>query len=134
MAGRVAFDTAFLIDLQRERRRGNTDGPAHRFLTADPEVELYLSATALGEFSEGFEDVDDPLLRAIRELHVLLPIDEETALQYGRITRALRHAGRLIGTNDLWIAAASLRHQLPLVTANPAEFGRVDGLEVVAYR
>lgn len=134
MAGRVAFDTTFLIDLQKERTRGESDGPAHRFLAADPEVELHLSATALGEFAEGFESADAPLLRTIRELHVLLPIDEETALEYGKVTRALREAGRLIGTNDLWIAAASVRHQLPLVTANPTEFRRVEGLEVITYR
>jgi len=134
MAGRVAFDTTFLIDLQRERTRREADGPAHRFLAADPDLELHLSATALGEFAEGFSDQDDPVLRTVRELHVLLSIDEETALAYGRITRELRGNGRLIGTNDLWIAAASLRHELPLVTANAAEFTRVPGLEVLAYR
>lgn len=134
MAARVAFDTTFLIDFQRERRLGNFDGPAHRFLSAEPDMELHLPATALGEFAEGFEDPDDPVFRAVRELHVLLPIDEEAALEYGRITRSLRGLGRLIGTNDLWIAAVSLRYGLPLVTANPAEFGRIPGLEVVAYR
>lgn len=60
MAGRVAFDTTFLIDLQRERSRGMPDGPAHRFLAADPDLELHLSATALGGFAEGFADADDP--------------------------------------------------------------------------
>ena len=134
MAGRVAFDTTFLIDLQKERSRGEPDGPAHRFLGADPDLELHLSATALGEFAEGFDDSDDPVLRTVRELHVLLPIDEQTALAYGRVARSLRQRGTLIGTNDLWIAAGSLQHELPLVTANAAEFGRVSGLEVVAYR
>ena len=134
MAGRVAFDTTFLIDLQRERSRGDADGPAHRFLTMDPDRELHLSATALGEFAEGFDDTDDPVLRTIRELHVLLPIDEETALVYARITRTLRRQGRLIGANDLWIAAASLRHEIPLVTGNPGDFARVDRLEVLSYR
>lgn len=134
MAARVALDTTFLIDLQRERLRDEPGGPAHRFLEADPDLELHLCATALGEFAEGFENRDDMLMRTVRELHVLLPIDEETALEYGRITRSLRSQGRLIGTNDLWIAAASLRHRLPLLTANAQEFGRVDGLEVLAYR
>lgn len=134
MAGCVAFDTAFLIDLQRERARGEADGPAHRFLAADPDRELHLSATALGEFAEGFADADDPVLRTVRELHVLLPVDEETALVYGAIARRLRATGRLIGANDLWIAAASLRHGIPLVTANAADLSRVDGLEVLAYR
>ena len=134
MAGIVAFDTTFLIDLQRERARDRSDGPAHRFLEEDPERELHLSATALGEFSEGFDDSDDPVLRIVRESHVLLETDEETALAYGQITRRLRVAGRLIGTNDLWIAAASIRHAIPLVTANAREFARIEGLDVVVYR
>lgn len=134
MAGRVALDTTFLIDLQRERRKGARDGPAHRFLEGDPDLELMLSATALGEFAEGFRDADDAVLRTVRELHVLLPVDEQTALVYGRITRGLRESGKLIGTNDLWVAAASIRHDLPLVTANVAEFRRVPQLEIVAYR
>lgn len=141
MAGRVAFDTTFLIDLQRERtalhrerRHGEGAGPAHRFLAASPNLELCVSATALGEFAEGFSDPEDLLLRTVREQHLLLPIDERTALAYGRITRALRQAGRLIGTNDVWIAATSVRYALPLVTANTAQFGRVTGLEVITYR
>jgi predicted nucleic acid-binding protein len=134
VAGLVAVDTTFLIDLQRERAQGRADGPAHRFLAGDPDRELHLPAAALGEFSEGFDDPDHPVLRAVRELHVLLVTDEETALEYGRITRRLRADGGLIGTNDLWIAAASLRHGIPLVTANTRAFRRVVGLEVIGYR
>lgn len=89
---------------------------------------------ALGEFAEGFENEDDSAVVRVRKQYTLLPSDTETALTYSRIARALRSRGRLIGVNDLWIAAASVRHELPLVTANTAEFGRVDGLEVVAYR
>jgi predicted nucleic acid-binding protein len=98
------------------------------------ERELHLSVTALGEFREGFDDPDDPVLRTVRELHVLLVIDEDTALEYGRIARRLRTEGRLIGTNDLWIAATSIRHGIPLVTANSGALARIDGLEVISYR
>ncbi len=79
MAGRLSIDTTFLIDLQRERVSG-VGGPAHALLAEDPEVELFLPAVALGEFAEGFEDADHPVLRVVRDLHVLPPIDEETAL------------------------------------------------------
>lgn len=74
------------------------------------------------------------MLRAVRERHVLLATDEETALEYGRIARQLRAEGGLLGTNDLWIAAASLRHGIPLVTADVRAFRRVAGLEVIGYR
>ena len=141
MADRIAFDTSFLIDLQRERRARRREGgheaevgPAHQFLAAAPDRELYVSPTVLGEFAEGFADPEDPLLRTVRDQYLLLPVDERTALAYGRIAQALRLAGQLIGANDLWIAATSVRYALPLVTANTAQFNRVNGLEVISYR
>ena len=134
MARRIALDTTFLIDLQRERRRGEATGAAHAFLRGDPGAALLLPATVLGEFAEGFDHPDHPVVRAVRELHTLLPVDEETALCYARITRALRADGALIGSNDLWIAATCVRHAVPLVTANLAEFRRVADLEVIGYR
>jgi len=134
VAGRVALDTTFLIDLQRERLRGEADGAAHTFLRAAPELELLLPVTVLGEFAEGFEQNEHPMLRAVRELHTLLNVDEAAALLYGRITRALRERGALIGTNDLWIAAICVSHDVPLVTANVAHFRRVPDLEVIGYR
>lgn len=64
----------------------------------------------------------------------MLPVDEMTALLYAGVVRDLRSRGMLIGTNDLWIAASSLRHRLPVVTANVEHFRRVPGLEVIDYR
>jgi predicted nucleic acid-binding protein len=134
VAGRVALDTSFLIDLQRERRRGDAAGAAHAFLRGEPHVALALPATVLGEFAEGFDHPDHPVVRAIRELHTVLEVDEATALSYARLTRTLRARGALIGTNDLWIAATCVRHAVPLVTANLAEFRRIPDLEVIGYR
>lgn len=131
MAKRVALDTTFLIDLQRERPAGG--GPAHDFLESDPERQLHLSSIALGELAEGFRDPDDPMLRMVREGHVILGVDAAIALRYGRLTRGLRARGRLIGSNDLWIAATCLQHAVPLVTRNVEQFRRVEGLEVIGY-
>ena len=133
MAGRLAVDTTFLIDLHREREVEEGDRPAHQLLRSDPEVELYLPAVALAEFAQGFDDPDDPALRLVRDMHTLLPIDEKTALVYGRISRGLRSKGRSIGANDLWIGATSLRHGLPLATRNVGAFRRIDGLDVRGY-
>lgn len=59
--------------------------------------------------------------------------DEETALIYAGVVRDLRSQDRLIGTNDLWIGASSLRFRLPVVTADVEHFRRVEGLEVIGY-
>ncbi len=134
MAGRVALDTSFLIDLQRERLQRQEHGAAHEFLRSAPELELVLPVTVLGEFAEGFDQSDHPVLRAVRELHTILDVDEASALRYGHITRELRARGALIGTNDLWIAATCVSNDVPLVTANVAHFRRVPDLEVIGYR
>lgn len=134
MARRLSIDTTFLIDLQRERLRREAEGPAHRFLTRSPDAELFLPAVALGEFAQGFASAEHPLVRAARDQHVVLALDEETALIYAGVVRDLRGKGMLIGGNDLWIGASSLRHRLPLVTSNSREFRRIEGLEVIAYR
>jgi len=133
MVERLSVDTTFLIDLQRERRATQTDGPAHEFLRQERGAELYLSTVALGEFAEGFPSPQDPVVLSVRQHHVLLPVDEESSLLYAATARAMRRQGILIGTNDLWIGCSSLRHGLPLLTANVSEFRRIEGLTVIAY-
>ncbi|MGH7504011.1 MAG: hypothetical protein ACRELX_00095 [Longimicrobiales bacterium] len=39
----------------------------------------------------------------------------------------------MIGSHDLWLAAACLAHGLEIATANIREFGRVPGLTVDAW-
>ncbi len=134
MALRLSVDTTFLIDLQRERKTDVGDGAAHRFLRGLPDAELFLSTVALGEFAEGFDRVEHPIVAAMREGHTLVPVDDQTALVYARVVRQLRRRGELIGTNDLWIGCTSLRLGIPIVTANTSDFRRIDGLGVMQYR
>lgn len=132
MARVLSLDTSVLIDLERERPSG--EGPAHRFLRGEPEAELAVCAVVLGELAEGFGREDHPVLLALRHGLRVLPVDDGVALAYGTVARELRATGKLIGSNDLWIAATSLRHGLPLVTADVDHFRRVPGLQVVSYR
>jgi len=134
VAEKLSFDTSFLIDFQRERVGGGERGPAHDFLRAREGAHLCLSAVALGEFAEGFEDPEHALIRLLRETHEVLPVDEEVGMLYARVTRRLRAEGRLISANDLWIAATALRHEMPLVAANQEHFGRVPALQLRTYR
>jgi tRNA(fMet)-specific endonuclease VapC len=135
MAQRLSFDTSFLIDFQRERARGGGRGPAHDFLRGREGAHLCLSAVALGEFTEGFDDPAHEIVRLLRDTHEVLPVDEEVALVYAGVARKLRRAeGQLIGANDLWIAATALRYELPLVAADREHFGRVPALQLRTYR
>lgn len=126
----LIFDTTFLIDFQRERKIGET-GRAHRFLKNHEDKGAYLSTIAYGEYAEGFEDLYDPAFISVVESFELLSVTRKTAGRYGAIARALRSEGRLIGSNDLWIAAVALENDLPLVTDNTSHFGRVPDLQIL---
>jgi predicted nucleic acid-binding protein len=129
----LSFDTSFLIDFQHERRRKER-GPAHHLLEENREAFAYISWIAYAEYAEGFERLEDPAFRSVVESFEMLSIDRLTAERYAVLTRQLREIGRLIGTNDLWIASIALQNDLPLVTSNLEHFSRVPDLRLVSYR
>ena len=59
-----------------------------------------------------------------------LSFDDNSAEIYGEIRTSLEQKGKLIGPNDLLIAAISIANNTILVTHNTGEFSRVDGLEI----
>jgi len=58
------------------------------------------------------------------------PFDDGAAAAYAAIRHELEVAGKVIGPNDLMIAAIALANNLTLVTHNTAEFGRIASLRV----
>ena len=58
----------------------------------------------------------------------LLAFDQQDARCAGELRATLEAAGKAIGAYDLLIASQALRHKLTLITANVAEFARVEGL------
>ena len=58
---------------------------------------------------------------------MLYPVVEDTAEQYSSVQHHLRKKGTPIPTNDIWIAAVSLQHGLPIYTMDK-HFKQVDGL------
>ena len=59
-----------------------------------------------------------------------LPFDDQCAEHYAMIRADLASQGRLIGPNDLMIAATARANDATLVTNNTGEFGRVAGLSI----
>lgn len=60
----------------------------------------------------------------------ILELDESVVPAYASIRWALEQSGRMIGPNDLLIAAHAFALGLVMVTANDDEFHRVPGLTV----
>jgi tRNA(fMet)-specific endonuclease VapC len=97
--------------------------------------EVGMSVITYGELCYGAGKSTNPpaaqqTLRELSALIPVLPLGPQAGERYGRIRRELERTGRLIGNNDLWIAAHAGALGVVLVTNNDSEFGRVDGLAV----
>jgi predicted nucleic acid-binding protein len=62
----------------------------------------------------------------------VLPVDHETATRYAVILNALRAAGTMIPTNDIWIAATAMQHGCRIVTTD-SHYRRVSQVIVDLY-
>ena len=133
MGSALILETTFLVDLERELRRGRA-GPAHKLLEGHDEDQLYVTFTIAGELACGASLSARERWEAFLAPFHVLPVTPEVCWQYGRVYRYLQDNGRLIGANDLWIAATALANDMPVVTRNEEHFRRVPGLVVVGYR
>jgi predicted nucleic acid-binding protein len=103
-------------------------------------TEVWVPLIVLGELFAGFElgsrkelnekQLEDFLARP--SVRVMFP-DGETARHYGRIFQLLRRQGTPIPTNEIWIAALALQHQLVLDSAD-RHFTYVPGLMLLRRR
>ena len=128
----LILETTFLIDLEREHYRGEA-GPAISFLESHPDVRLYLPFTVAGELAAGTSMRDRARGEAFLAPFYVLPSSPEVSWHYGDVCRHLQRDNRLIGANDLWIAATGLAYRMPVVTRNVEHFRRVPGLDVESY-
>lgn len=62
----------------------------------------------------------------------ILDLTEQTAEHYASIGVELRHAGKPIPTNDLWIAALCRQHGLPLLSRD-RHFDVVSGIHRLSW-
>jgi tRNA(fMet)-specific endonuclease VapC len=128
----LILETTFVIDLEREHNRG-TPGRAVAFLEAREDARLYLTFTVAGELATGTSLANRGRWETFLGPFYVLQSTPAVSWEYGRTYRYLRDSGRLIGANDLWIAATALAFQMPIVTRNAEHFRRVPGLEVEGY-
>jgi tRNA(fMet)-specific endonuclease VapC len=105
-----------------------------------PEEPLITTVT-LAELSVGPLIAKDDAERAARQAQLQqaeadftpLPFDAAAARAFARVAAALRRSGRkpAARTYDAMIAATAVANELPVYTANPADFRDIDDLEVV---
>lgn len=127
---RFLLDTDICIYIQRQQ----PPQVLARFEKLRP-GEAAISVVTWGELLYGAEKSQQrpKVLQLLEEFTSLIPVlalPETTGQIYGAIRAALEVKGKLIGNNDLWIAAHAKAQGLILVTSNESEFKRVPGLKL----
>ncbi len=124
-----------LVDTNRFADLVANDRQSHERLQQASEV--WLSVITIGELLAGFSQgrrrkQNEQRLAELMELQGVgvLSVNQEAANLYANIWQSLRRAGTPIPTNDIWIAAQALQHDLILDTKD-AHFNHVQGLKLV---
>ena len=110
---RVALDTNRYVDL--------CQGVADTLAILEQAESIALPFVVLGELRAGFAlgrraEANERTLRTFvaKEGVSILFADDQTTYQYAAVFRQLRKQGTPIPTNDMWVAALTLQHNLAL--------------------
>jgi tRNA(fMet)-specific endonuclease VapC len=127
-ADSVLLDTSIVLELLRRKDRIIAQKLIDRMVYLPSIVQGEL---LLGAYASSFPKVMKETKEFFQTCTVLIP-NEQTSDIYGRVGADLRRTGRPIPTNDLWVAAMALEHNLPLA-ARDLHFSYVTGLTVLQW-
>ena len=131
---RFLLDTNVCVDYLT----GRFPSVAKKLLRSTPGA-VAVSSIAVAELRYGAEKSARPkenhgrldlLLEDLRTLE----FDLDASAAYGRLRAAPEARGTPIGPNDMLIAAQAIAHDLVLVSADVAEFERIEGLRLENWR
>lgn len=130
MQARFLIDTNTVIYIRRAQPES-----VLRVFQKLAQGEAVISVITYGELEYGVSKTAArasarELLARIVEILPVLALPKEAATIYGAIRADLERTGRMIGNNDLWIAAHAMAAGLTLVTNNEKEFRRVARLRI----
>ena len=130
MNARYMLDTDICIYISKQRPsqvkvRFDRLKPGQVVMSVITYGELHYGASKSNNKDKALAELD----RTVRGIPVegLTP---EVSESYGIVRAALEKKGRIIGSNDLWIAAHAMALGVTLATNNEREFLRVTGLSV----
>lgn len=128
MTERLLLDTNVISALMRDPQ-GSLASKIERL----DETEIFTSVIVAAELHYGIVKKGSVRLKESAEAILasleIRPFTSEAAIAYGNLRAKLEQMGRIIGANDLLIAAHAIAEDAVLVTDNLAEFTRVAGLK-----
>jgi tRNA(fMet)-specific endonuclease VapC len=85
--------------------------------------EVYVSSTIAGELYYGAYASLNPQkhiaqIQSFLSSCILIQLDVGTSVIYGQLKSDLKRKGTPIPENDIWIAASSIEHNIPLFTTD----------------
>jgi tRNA(fMet)-specific endonuclease VapC len=109
--------------------------PLLKKLQKTPVDDVCISVITKSELLYGVElsprrPQDELALKAFLRYVALMPFDDAASSHYAKIRADLKKQGRMIGANDLFIAAHARSLDLVLITNNMREFRRIHGLAI----
>ena len=130
MAERYLLDTNICIYIAKHNPLSVRERFAQHLVN-----ELAMSVITLGELRFGSEKSQAKekalaVIEGLASVMCIAELPEEAAEHYGQIRAELQKSGKIIGNNDLWLAAHARSQGWVLVTNNEKEFLRVNGLKV----
>jgi len=126
----VLIDTdVFSFFLRRDSRRlAYRDDMRERMLCLS-----FASVAELrfGAILSGWGDSRRAALEGALRGYVMLGVDAAITQRWAEIKAARQRIGKPVASEDCWIAATALRHDIPLVTHNARDYQGIDGLKLV---
>jgi tRNA(fMet)-specific endonuclease VapC len=117
-----------LAQLYLPHLRGN--GIALSFVTVGEQYKGILKKINKGEWPQSKIAELEQRLRLV----VIVPYDIKICKTWGELASSLKNPSgtdRLVGSNDLWIAACALELPAPIVTHNRKHFEGIPGLTII---
>ncbi len=110
-----------------------SNDPLLRRLRRTPIIDLCISVITKSELLYGVEvsprkQQDETAVRAFLSYVEVLDFPDKASFDYAKVRAQLKTSGKMIGANDLFIAAHARSLGLTLVTNNTREFRRVPKL------
>ena len=98
---------------------------------------IILPVTVLGELlygalNSGKTEYNEQIIKKFAAYSLVMQIDEAVATHYSKVRFNLKKRGTPIPENDIWIAAACLELEVPLLSQD-AHFKHVEGLDVCGW-